>query len=137
MTSLHYADTSAWLKLVHDEPETEAMLDHLAEVQGTGGRFVASHLLVTELSRAARRLEVTSAAVNDAIGEVDLVLPTAQTYALAGRLPGPTLRSLDALHLATALETRADAFVTYDARQGAAAVDAGLRVVAPGAVGEV
>lgn len=133
MTALHYADTSAWLKLVHEEPETNALLDHLARVQGSGGRFVSSQLLVTEINRAARRLDVTSAAVNDAIGEIDLVLPTAQTYSLAGRLPGPSLRSLDALHIASAIETRADAFVTYDERQAAAAVDAGLDVIHPGA----
>lgn len=132
MTALHYADTSAWLKLVHDEAETEAMLDHLAEVQGSGGQFIASQLLVTELNRAARRLSVTSAAVNDALGEISLVLPTAQTYSLAGRIPGESLRSLDSLHLAAAIETHVDAFVTYDARQAAAAVDAGFDLVQPG-----
>jgi hypothetical protein len=131
--TLHYADTSAWLKLVHEEAETEAMLDHLAEVQNSGGRFVSSQLLVTELNRAARRLDVTSTAINDALGELDIVLPTAQTYSLAGRIPGETLRSLDALHLASAIETRADAFITYDERQAAAAVDAGLDVIRPGA----
>lgn len=132
MTELHYADSSAWLKLLHEERETEAMLDHLTEVQGAGGRFVSSHLLVTELARASGRLRITSRALNDALGEIDLVLPTAQTYRLAGRLPGPRLRSLDALHLASALETQADAFVTYDDRQAEAAVDAGLDVLQPG-----
>lgn len=132
MTTLHYADTSAWLKLVHEEPETEAMLDHLTEIQGSGGRFVASHLLVTELSRAARRLDATSAAVNHALAEIDLVLPTAQIYRLAGQLPGASFRSLDALHLASAIETQADALVTYDERQARAAVDVGLEVICPG-----
>lgn len=132
MTTLHYADTSAWLKLVHDEAESEAMLDHLDATRANGGRFVTSHLLVTELNRAARRLQVTSAAINQALAEIDLLMPIAQTYSLAGRLPGSTPRSLDALHLASAIETRADVFVTYDDRQRAAAVDAGLSVLAPG-----
>ncbi len=132
MTALHYADTSAWLKLVHDEAESEAMLDHLDAVRALGGRFVASRLLLTELQRAAVRLEVSAEAVNQALAEIDLVMPTAQTYGLAGRLPGSTLRPLDALHLASAIETRADAFVTYDDRQSTAAVDAGLSVLAPG-----
>lgn len=132
MTMLHYADTSAWLKLVHEEVESEPMLDLLDDVRSGGGRFVASHLLATELNRAARRLEVTSAAINQALAEIDLVMPTAQTYSLAGRLPGVTLRPLDALHLASAIETRADAFVTYDERQAIAAVDAGLSVLQPG-----
>lgn len=132
MTVLHYADTSAWLKLVHEEAETEAMLDHLAAVHGSGGQFIASQLLVTELNRAARRLGVTSAAVNDALGEISLVLPTAQTYSLAGRIPGESLRSIDSLHLAAAIETQVDAFVTYDTRQASSAVDAGLDLVQPG-----
>lgn len=127
----HYADTSAWLKLVVDEPETEPMLDHLAEVRERGGRFVASHLLVTELVRAGSRLGVTAAGIDDALREIDLVLPTAQTYRLAGRLTGPALRSLDALHLASAIETGARGFVTYDMRQAAAAEEAGLHVIAP------
>lgn len=130
--TIHYADTSAWLKLVYDEAETEDMLDHLAEVQGVGGRFASSHLLATELHRAGRRLGVTTAGINEALREVDLILPTEQTYRLAGRLPGETLRSLDALHLASAIEAEADAFVTYDERQAVAASEAGLVVVSPG-----
>lgn len=129
---IHYADTSAWLKLVVDEKQTEAMLDHLDEVRGDGGRFASSRLLETELRRAGRRLGVTTVGINDALREIDLILPTASTYQLAGRLPGDALRSLDALHLASALEVDADAFVTYDDRQASAAADAGLVVLQPG-----
>jgi predicted nucleic acid-binding protein len=52
----------------------------------------------------------------------------------AGDLPDPFLRSLDAIHVVTAVHLRAsiDAFVTYDHRQEAAARDEGLRVVSPG-----
>lgn len=129
--TLQYADTSAWLKLVYEEGETEALLDHLEAVRRVGGRFTSSHLLVTELQRAGRRLGVTTAGLNDALGEIDLVMPTEQTYRLAGRLLGPSLRSLDALHLASAIEVQADAFITYDSRQSDAATEAGLRVVTP------
>lgn len=53
----------------------------------------------------------------------------------AGTLEGPMLRSLDALHVATALEMpeRLEAFVSYDARQLSAARDAGLPTCSPGA----
>jgi uncharacterized protein len=52
----------------------------------------------------------------------------------AGELPDPALRSLDAIHVATAVRLRPliDAFVTYDKRQGAAAREVDLRVVSPG-----
>jgi len=51
----------------------------------------------------------------------------------ARALDPPTLRTLDAIHLATALllETDVDAFVTYDRQQGRAAVLAGFDVEAP------
>ncbi len=53
----------------------------------------------------------------------------------AGASPDPFLRSLDAIHIATAVRLRLliDAFVTYDKRQATAAREAGLRVVSPGA----
>jgi uncharacterized protein len=52
----------------------------------------------------------------------------------AGEVPDPFLRSLDAIHVATAgrLRPLLGAFVTYDKRQGAVAREAGLRVVSPG-----
>jgi predicted nucleic acid-binding protein len=53
----------------------------------------------------------------------------------ATALPDPLLRSLDAIHVATAVQLRPllDAFVTYDHRQAAIAREVGLRVVSPGA----
>jgi predicted nucleic acid-binding protein len=52
----------------------------------------------------------------------------------AGALAEPALRALDAIHLAAAVVlTPIDAFVSYDARQSAAARLAGLRTVSPGA----
>jgi len=109
---LHYADTSAWLKLVAEEAETEAMLDHLAEVRGAGGSFISSQLLMTEMHRAARRLDVTPVGVQDVLGEILLLLPSMETFRLAGRIPGENLRALDALHIAAAIESGADVFLT-------------------------
>lgn len=128
---VHYVDTSAWLKLIHDEDETEAMLDHLAKIQNAEGTFASSYLLATELERTGRRLGVTRASINDALREIDLLGPTEDTFQLAGRLPGENLRSLDALHIAAAIETGADAFVTYDVRQAEAANEAGFDIISP------
>lgn len=128
---LHYVDASAWGKLINDEPESEAMLDHLDAVRSSGGEFVSSHLLATELHRAAARLGILAAGVVDALGEVALLMPDRDTFELAGRLSGSRLRSLDAIHFAAAVQAQAVTFVTYDDRQAAAAVEAGLSVVAP------
>lgn len=129
--SLFYVDTSAWLKLVTEETETEAMLDLLTEVQEGGGNFVSSHLLATEMHRAAARLGVTPAGVQDALDELLLLLPREETFRLAGRIPGQHLRSLDALHIAAAIECGSATFVTYDERQAKAANEAGIAVISP------
>ncbi|MGH3457906.1 type II toxin-antitoxin system VapC family toxin [Aeromicrobium sp.] len=131
--TVHYADTSAWVKLIYSEAETDAMLDHLEDVRDSDGRFVSSELLATELHRTGRRLGVRAAGIRDALSELELVLPTHETFAAAGQLAGEVLRTLDALHVATALEAGASAFVTYDSRQAAAAEEAGLSVISPGA----
>jgi predicted nucleic acid-binding protein len=131
--TVHYADTSAWVKLIYTEDETEALLDHLEEGRAADGRFVSSELLATELHRTGRRLGVSAAGVHDALGELELVLPTHETFVAAGQLSGEVLHALDAIHVATALEAGASTFVTYDTRQAAAAEEAGLNVISPGA----
>lgn len=52
----------------------------------------------------------------------------------AGALAEPSLRALDAIHVASAIDLEPiEAFVTYDERQAAAARLAGLRTMTPGA----
>jgi len=65
-----------------------------------------------------------------------IVLHTIERLTLwrAGRIFEPRLRSLDAIHVMTALSLRPIAvFLSYDKRQIAAARDAGLPTVSPGA----
>lgn len=75
--------------------------------------------------------EPESPALRQAI-EGDMVLVTS---ALAGRIRLPALRSLDAIHLASAqcLHHQLEAFITYDTRQASAARQLGLTVLSPGA----
>lgn len=125
-----YADTSALVKLVLEEPEAAALRLYLAEV----GPVVTSALTATELVRAVRRvnrdLEAAANAVIDALTLADLEVGI---LAAAGTLAPPQMRTLDAIHLATALALgdELDALVTYDTRMAAAARAAGLRVEAP------
>ncbi|MGI9023034.1 MAG: type II toxin-antitoxin system VapC family toxin [Acidimicrobiales bacterium] len=127
-----YLDTSAFLKLVVSEPESSALRAWLAD----HGPTWSSQLLRTEALRAATRLEIDDEAVETALEAVSLVLPAASTFHTAGTLPPPTLRSLDALHLATALELGEDleGLVTYDGRVAHAAEAASVTVVSPTAV---
>lgn len=128
----HYLDTSALVKLVVAEDETEALRAWLQEEDRTP---VSSDLTRTELLRAVRRAApdrvVQARAVLDSITLVQL---STATFEEAGRL-GPKLpRTLDALHLAAALELGddLDTIVTYDERLADAANDNGVPVTVPG-----
>lgn len=87
-----------------------------------------------EVVRAVRRAapELTALA-HDVVSQLAVVEPTHAIRQRAARLEPDTLRSLDALHLATALEIGAelDWLVTYDGRMSAAAETLGLGVLAP------
>jgi uncharacterized protein len=124
-----YLDTSAAAKVLVDEAESAALV---AWLDGAGVELVAALLLETELRRFAQRSDVPQAAVTEVLSRVSLFdLPPALFHE-AGVLPGTTLRSLDALHLAAAMRLGVDVVVTYDVRMTEAARDLGLLVAAPG-----
>jgi uncharacterized protein len=124
-----YLDTSAFLKLVVSEKESAALQAWMA----TSGPCWSSQLLRTEALRAADRLGVDEQVVTDALDVVSLVMPGPSTFLAAGRLKPSTLRTLDALHLATALELGDDlqGLVTYDARMIEGARVASVDIVIP------
>lgn len=127
-----YLDTSALVKLVHPETETDALVRWLNERPDLP--WVASALVEVELVRAVRIAEPTDLAhVPAVLARVDMVEIDGIVRANAAAASPATARSLDAIHLATALELAADltALVTYDKRLGEAAVAAGLTWVAP------
>ena len=99
----------------------------------SSGPCWSSQLLRSEAMRAARRLGVDTAMVNQALDVVSLVTPAPATFLLAGNLEPPQLRTLDALHLAAALELGddLDGLVTYDTRMIDGAQAAGIAVVTP------
>jgi uncharacterized protein len=124
-----YLDTSAFLKLITVEEETTAMRSWFTSHDA----IWSSQLLYTEALRAGARLGIGTDLVEDALDTVSLVLPSATTFSTAGRLQPPVLRSLDAVHLATALEIGDDleGLVAYDVRLLDAAREASIEVVSP------
>jgi predicted nucleic acid-binding protein len=126
---MFYLDTSAFLKLVVLEPESTAMRSWIA----TRGPCWSSQLLRSEAMRAARRLGIDTPIINHALDTVALVTPGPSTFLVAGLLEPPQLRTLDALHLAAALELGddLDGVVTYDTRMIDGAHFAGITVVTP------
>lgn len=124
-----YVDTSAALKLVVREAETEALA---SLIDTEAPELVACWLLDTEMRRAAHRIgPLSQVAVSEFLGNVDLYDVTASLFREAGLLPGADLRSLDALHLAVAVRLGVDHVVTYDRRMADAARGLGLDVLAP------
>lgn len=124
-----YIDTSAFLKLLVAEHESVPLRTWLADHPAVW----SSHLLRTEALRAAGRLGIDRDAVEKALSTVFLFLPTAGTFATAGCLGPPALRSLDALHLASALELGNDleGILSYDVRLSAGAGNLAITVAAP------
>ncbi len=124
-----YLDTSALVKLLVHEDGSDAMRAWWK----VHGPFWSSHLLVTEATRTATRLGIPDDSLTAALETVSLVMPVASTFLLAGTLLPMGLRTLDALHLASALEMGADleGLVTYDDRLAEGAAAAGVSVVVP------
>ena len=126
-----YLDTSAAAKLVVAEPASEAMASWAAAHET---QVIASDLLRTELLRATRRAAPDrmqrARAVLDAL---TLFVLTSATFERAATLDPDDLRSLDALHLAAAMELgdELDGMVTYDDRMAVAAARYGVAVIAP------
>ncbi len=128
-----YLDTSAFVKLVWAEPESDALGRYLA--QWTGMPLVSSVLLTLETRRAVQREDPAALARADLLlTRVGRIGMTASLVESASRLPDRSLRSLDAIHLATALFLRDDlhAVVTYDKRLAAVAEAHRLPVASPG-----
>jgi hypothetical protein len=126
-----YLDTSAAVKLVIAERGSTALRRWLAS---RGEQMISSDLLRSELLRATRRgapeRMVQARAVLDALILVTLSTTVCERAAL---LEPDLLRSLDALHLAAALEIgdELEAIVTYDQRLAESAEALGISVVAP------
>jgi uncharacterized protein len=127
-----YLDTSAFVKLIRGERETSALEAFLRE--RPEALLVSSALLVLETRRVILRQAPDQLARADLLlTRIDQVDITRAVLEAASRLPDPALRSLDALHLATALQLDRDleALVTYDSRLAAAAGRQRLPVVTP------
>jgi predicted nucleic acid-binding protein len=127
-----YFDTSALAKLVVKEPESAALTawldDHIAQRKGS------SMLCRVELPRAVRQGgDLAYLRAQMILGDLMQIPLTPELLDAAGSLPGP-LRSLDAVHLVTALRLRVDlyALVAYDQRLLEAAELAGLPTASPG-----
>jgi hypothetical protein len=130
-----YLDSSALLKLIFDEPESAALAAWL--VERPEAPVASSELAKVEVLRICRRVQPSAVpTARELLSGLDLVPLSGSVVDVAAELEGETLRSLDALHLASALAVRTalEAFVAYDTRLQSGAVAAGLPTTTPGAL---
>ena len=124
-----YVDTSALTKLLVAEAESVAM----RELAGTP--MITSALTAAELRRAVRRRAPSLAVeAEHVLDRLTTVAIDAQLLRAAGAVGPVELKTLDAIHLATALVVRDEitAFVAYDERLLDAARLAGIPTLSPG-----
>ena len=130
-----YLDSAAVVKLVHAEPESAALrgwLDERAETQ-----WISSVLTEIESFRALARYAPQAVsrlpAVLDQIDQIDLIDLDQRIRMVARTVTPTTVRSLDVIHLSTAMRSRSSltSFVTYDKRLLDAAQAAGLPIDSP------
>lgn len=127
-----YLDTSALVKLAVREPETPDLERSVLEMDALFTSVIAGTEMARAVSRVGHRPLLQQ--VQDVLACVFLAEMTAAIRDRAGRLSPASLRTLDSIHLATAVDLSiADLqFITYDDRQAAAAQALGLRVDQPG-----
>lgn len=134
-----YLDSAAAVKLIHAEADSAALRDFLDERSNI--EWVSSSLVEIETYRALVRATGSvdiPAMINQFHALLDLIVRIeidSGIRILAQTVTPPTVRSLDAIHLATGLrlhdQARLTTFVTYDKRLAAAASSAGLTVNMP------
>jgi len=128
--SVWYVDSSAIVKLVAIEPETPALLAFLARRHP----LLSSALATTEVHRAVLPLgERFLRQATDVLARFELVRVSNEILEDAGRLEPTSLRSLDAIHLATAVlfGSTLGGVISYDRRMRDAALSYGWSVHAP------
>ena len=135
-------DTSAMLKRVFDEERSEQLVQAIRGWGTEGAKLLTSALTATECERALRARSVRAGGqvmdtaildelVATAISGVKVFDITRPIVYIAGKIGPPTLRTLDAIHLATAFHLQVDGLVTYDDRLAAACESVGIAVLRP------
>jgi uncharacterized protein len=140
-----YFDTCALLKLIRQDTDSQALGAFIDARPDT--RWFSSELARAELARSVRRInhddrgKLIDAArlraeldyVESLWERLDLIAVSTRVLDQAAAIEQPFLRTLDAVHLAAAASMRASlsAFVTYDKKLAASAMEAGLPVLSP------
>lgn len=131
MSEVAYIDASAFVKLFAAEPESAAIAN---AIDTELSNLVASEILAVEISRAAVRVGGDAPVVaSQLLRRVALLPLSTEVREQACQVGPPLLRTLDAIHLATAISVREriGVVLTYDSRLAEACATASLKPLAP------
>jgi len=120
------------VKLVIEEPESESLERHL----GDEPALATSRIAIVEVLRAIALANPAREVREEAellLASCMLIDVTDGLLRSAAGLASATVRTLDAIHLASALRIEADELVAYDRRLLGAAAERGLTLSSPGA----
>ena len=130
-----YLDASASVKLFLEETESAAVKASLRAAVLSGGKIFVSTLTVLETRRALLRNQIATKEAARFFQSTDVVAITPLILEKASTVLPPTLKTLDAIHLATALVLRQAVeieLMAFDRMLLEAGVEAGVRVTSPG-----
>lgn len=121
-----YVESSALVPLIKSEELSTAVRAYLIDLTSDGSPLVTGRISETELRRVAERDSIPQKKVTEILNAIEVEEHTPAHFRLAGTLGPQNLRSLDALHVATALQTGCSALVSLDARVIVAAEAVGI-----------
>lgn len=124
-----YLDTSAAIALIRVEDSTPKVQEYLHDLRIDQHYVISGRIIETEMRRAATRLDIDQFEVSTVLRAIEIIEITPAIFRAAGQTSPPHLRSLDALHLATALAANASAMITLDQRLVQACSEVGLPVL--------
>ena len=124
-----YLDTSAAIPLIRVEDSTPKVQEYLQDLRIDQHYVISGRIIETEMRRAATRLDIDQFEVSTVLRAIEIIEITPAIFRAAGQTSPPHLRSLDALHLATALAANASAMITLAQRLGEACSEVGLPVL--------
>ena len=133
-----YLDSSALVKRAVTENQSEQLRDAIDELRKADDELCSSSLAWIEVNRVLRsRLENEDPArivelIDAALSGIEEVPVSSIVASLARRIGSPSMRSLDAIHLATASVIDADVVVAYDRRFVTVAAEMGFATLSPG-----
>ena len=121
-----YVESSALVPLIKREELSDGVREYLIDLTSDGSPLVTGRISESELRRVAERYSIPQKKVTDVLNAIEVEEHTPAHFRLAGTLGSQNLRSLDALHVATALQAGCSAMVSLDVRVITAAEAVGI-----------